>query len=208
MNLEEAKVKLKETYQKFFGGETPVAAKFAEMKTKDGNIIMVDGDSAAVGVAVMIADETGQTMPAPDGDITLEDGTIISVKDGMITEVKPAAMEEETEETKLSKLEAQIAKLEISKKIATLKDEIDALKAEKAALSEQTKKATEALEKQEAFTKELFAIVEKLADMPSAESKQVKKDGFAKTGEIKTLRDIRLAVEDFKKSTKEFYKNN
>jgi hypothetical protein len=143
----------------------------------------------------MIADEAGQTAAAPDGDIVMEDGSTITIKDGMITAIVPAdgeAVEEEKEETKLSKLEAQIAKLEIAKEIARHKDEIEQLKAKQSSLcsQEDLNKVVTELAAQREFNKELFAFVEKISELPSGESKVIeKKDGFkeVKKGSMKDL---------------------
>lgn len=204
--LELAKEALKATYLKFFPNE-----KFAEMKTKDGNMIYVDGEAPAVGVPVMIMDAEGAKAAAPDGDLIMEDGTTISVKDGMITAVTPGEGEAAaTEESKLSKLEAQIAKLEIAKEIARHKDEIEQLKAKQATLCSQEdyKKLESEFEKQKTelefhktFTKQVMAFMEILGEEPDTEAKAAPaKDGFKKVA--KTV-DIKKEISAFRASLQE-----
>lgn len=75
-----------------FQGE-PV--KFASAKLADGTAINIQGDSLAVGVMVSVMTEAGEA-PLPDGEYTLEDGTVFYVSGGSVAEVKaPAATAEE-----------------------------------------------------------------------------------------------------------------
>lgn len=75
-----------------FQGE-PV--KFASAKLADGTAINIQGDSLAAGVMVSVMTEAGEA-PLPDGEYTLEDGTVFSVVGGSVAEVKaPAATAEE-----------------------------------------------------------------------------------------------------------------
>lgn len=75
-----------------FQGE-PV--KFASAKLADGTAINIQGDSLAVGVMVSVMTEAGEA-PLPDGEYTLEDGTVFEVAGGSVAEVKaPAATAEE-----------------------------------------------------------------------------------------------------------------
>lgn len=75
-----------------FQGE-PV--KFASAKLADGTAINIQGDSLAVGVMITVMTEAGEA-PLPDGEYTLEDGTVFEVAGGSVAEVKaPAATAEE-----------------------------------------------------------------------------------------------------------------
>lgn len=56
----------------------------AEVTTTDGVKLTTSGDWAE-GAEVMVVAEDGTTSAAPDGDHTLEDGTIITIKDGKMT---------------------------------------------------------------------------------------------------------------------------
>jgi ATP-dependent Clp endopeptidase proteolytic subunit ClpP len=108
--------------------------KAQDMQTDKGVISIDSEDGMFEGKPVTIS---GQ--PAPDGAYTLTDGKIITVSGGMVASVKeaappaPAPAPEESAEDKLKKMEAENA---------TMKAELDALKAAKAA-DEQKIVATE-----------------------------------------------------------------
>ena len=55
------------------------------------------------GDAVYIRDEDGNRNPAPDGDYTTEEGKVIKVKDGIVTEIVDDKAEVSEEEKKVSK---------------------------------------------------------------------------------------------------------
>ena len=67
-----------------FQGE-PV--KFASAKLADGTAIMIQGDSLVAGAIVSVMTEAGEA-PLPDGEYTLEDGTVFYVSGGSVSEVK------------------------------------------------------------------------------------------------------------------------
>lgn len=56
--------------------------------TTDKAELIYNGDDLEVGVEVFIEDEAGEIVPAADGDYTAED-MVITVAEGVITEVKP-----------------------------------------------------------------------------------------------------------------------
>jgi len=63
-----------------------VALELVEYKLVDGTTVKID--NLGEGGKVMVAD-----LPAPDGDHTLEDGTIISTLGGLITAIKTKEVE-------------------------------------------------------------------------------------------------------------------
>ena len=69
---------------------------FKDAKLKDGTI--VSAESFEPGQDLMIIDEEGNKIPAPDGEHTLEDGTSIEVSGGKITEVEKPELEDGIEE--------------------------------------------------------------------------------------------------------------
>lgn len=83
------------------------------------------------GDAVYITDEEGNRVPAPDGDYTTEDGKVIRVADGKVTEIvddkAEVAPEMDETEDRIQELEDRIRELEAEN--AALKEENDALKA-------------------------------------------------------------------------------
>lgn len=138
----------------------PAPAKFGEGKLKDGTVVKWEGEGMiAQGFPVMVIDPANPTafLPAPDGDLEFEDGTIVTVKDGKVESVKPAAappapvMAPEMQAA-MKKLETELQdvnqKFEAVKKEketseATLKKELDA---NKASLEKVQKDLTDTLE--------------------------------------------------------------
>lgn len=68
--------------------------RFAEVKT-DKSPLIYEGE-LAVGIEVMVEDEEGNVVAAPDGEYNLEDGRVVAVKDGKVAEIKEAPVTEET----------------------------------------------------------------------------------------------------------------
>ena len=108
-----------------------ILAQYKSLTTDNGIIVWEGEDDLKIGDAVFIESEEGERTPAPDGDYTLEDGTIIRVEGGKVveivevepeTEVEPTAeavVEEETpaeetpaEDDRVAKLEERVTKLE------------------------------------------------------------------------------------------------
>lgn len=124
-------IKLKEFNEKFqkllvkLGIEqAPRTYKFAkDAVTKEGVKIVTESDDWANGVEVFV-EVDGVIQPAPDGDHTLEDGTVITVSGGKITEIKAveADMSDVTEQVEqaLSKLKSDSDKFaaELSKQVS------------------------------------------------------------------------------------------
>lgn len=111
----------------------PVVAKMAmDYTLEDGTVVSVD--ELKVGGKVTVAGA-----PAPDAAHKLQDGTIVTTKDGVIVEIKEVEVE----------VEAKIDE-EMKKKMATYDDQISA-----ALIS--NKNLTDAV-------KQLFSLVEKMAD--------------------------------------------
>lgn len=82
--------KLKDAFATF--GEQQ---KFMDAKLADGTMISIEGEALAQGVPVMVMTEAGAA-PIPDGEYTLEDGTVFTVAGGTVAEVKaPAATTEQ-----------------------------------------------------------------------------------------------------------------
>ena len=86
------------------------------------------------GDAVYVRDEEGNRIPAPDGDYTTEDGKVIKVAEGKVTEIvdDKAEVAPEMEEEIPAPEEDHIKELE--ERIKELEEENAALKAENAAL--------------------------------------------------------------------------
>lgn len=71
-------------------------AKFGAVSTDKGLLVWDGEDEPAVGLAVFVEDSEGNRTPAEDGEYALEDGTVLVVADGKISEIREA--EEESAE--------------------------------------------------------------------------------------------------------------
>lgn len=162
--------------------------KFKEAKLKDGiTIIKYDGDMPAVGMPVMTITEQGE-LPMPDGEHELEDGTIMVIVGGVISEIKPAAAEENEDPNKTPApndmgdkpintaqakaiVESIVKETRFAEQITELKNEIAGFKTVKESFSTQKeasekeiKDLKEKFEKQTKTLTELFALVEKIGN--------------------------------------------
>lgn len=81
-NIQTFAAKIKEAFATF-----NEKAKFMSAKLADGTQVNVMGDTLAVGAQVTIMTEAGE-VPIPDGEYTLEDGTVFYVAGGAVSEVK------------------------------------------------------------------------------------------------------------------------
>lgn len=202
--------------------------KFVDAKLNDGTtIIRYDGDSLQIGTAVLVVTDQG-AIAIPDGEYTLEDGTAFTITGGIVAEVstageekqdaaetgagapaaagappaKPAAM---TEANAKAIVESIIKETRFAEEIAELKSQINEFKTEKETFAtqktENEKEITE-LKDQLIKTKEtitsLFALVEKIAELPSAAPAEPKKEKF----------DVSEFRKNFKNSLEEIKQTN
>lgn len=128
-----------------------------EGKLKDGT--MVTYDELEVGYPLMVVTEQG-TNPAPDGTHELEDGTKVTTVNGLITVIEPAlpATPAETEAGMYPKKEEE----DMGKK---LKELMDAINAKMSAIETE-------ISKQQETNKQMFELIEKIGDLPTAELKK------------------------------------
>ena len=164
MNLNEAIEKLSGLVSKF-NAEPTTEQTFIDAKLMDGTIVRYE--KLEVGMPLLVIDEAGNELPAPDGEHELEDGTKVTVEAGIITEV--ASKEEEAPEAEEAPIEQPMAAVEsVSKEdFETLKNEVADLKTkfEEFSTTNETLSADNIAMKE--IVKETFAIVEKLAKVPS-----------------------------------------
>lgn len=69
--------------------------KLGNAKLMDGATVYWDGDFG-MGTAIFI--DEALTQPAPDADHVLEDGTVVTTKDGKVVEIQVSAVEEDLKE--------------------------------------------------------------------------------------------------------------
>ena len=123
--------------------------KLASVETEKGTIYFAD--ELAVGVEVFVDNENVE--PAADGEYTLEDGRIVVVADGKVTEIKEAEKEEEVETPAETEVEAEDEEVVVEEpaeptepekdEVAELKAEVENLKAEIEAIKETLAKIVE-----------------------------------------------------------------
>ena len=163
MNLNEAIEKLSGLVSKF-NAEPTTEQTFIDAKLVDGTIIRYE--SLEVGMPLMVIDEAGNELPAPDGEHEFEDGTKVKVEGGIIIEIE--SKEEEMPEKEMP-IEQPMAAVEtVSKEdFETLKSEVADLKSkfEEFSTTNETLSADNIAMKE--IVKETFAIVEKLAAIPT-----------------------------------------
>lgn len=158
----ELKAKLKSAFMQF--AETPVTEpqtepiKMAEIKLVDGNVVSVEGEFV-VGAKIFLVTPEG-LVPAPTGEHTAEDGTVITVLDGVIAEV--ASKEEEATEMPevMPEQMAEIAKMKCE--MASMLAELNSLKA--------------SFEKQNETSKLTLSAINKIIETPVAEPVEMKVD--------------------------------
>jgi hypothetical protein len=140
---------------------------FMEAKLKDGTIVQYEGE-LNVGTKLNVIDAGGQVSVAPDGTHELEDGTLVTVTEGFVTELKVPEGEPtvEVEVEAAAPVKMEDVEAAIATALANVnKDEVTSLKTELAA--------------QSALIKDMFAVIEKLAEDPSAPADKPK-NSFSK----------------------------
>lgn len=176
--------KIKEAFQS--------AQKFVDAKLNDGTtIIRYDAEKLDIGVPVMAVTEQG-AIAIPDGDYTLEDGTMFTIVEGKVSAVKPMDMPEEgmmpaaasqstsqpsapTQPVK-SIVESVIREQRFAEQIEELKTELAELKKQKENFASQKtdpdKKITD-LENEISSHKKtiqsMFELLEKIGGEPAAQ---------------------------------------
>ena len=171
---------------KFFG--EPDATTNTETQTELGSAKLTDGTEIkwegelAEGVAIMLADGS----PAPDGEHTLEDGTVVAVQGGVVAAIRQPEMVEG--EDMSAKMSAEIEALKLEN--ATLKSALEGY-ATKEAMSSEISKVVET-------QKELFELVKAFGETNTDEAR---KDKFRKAEHNLTSRE-EILTERFKKNIK------
>jgi hypothetical protein len=151
----------------------------------DGTVVATPNESFEVGAELYVIDAEGNPQPAPDGEHTLDNGSVIVSVGGFITEVKEA---EPAEEEMSADIAATIAAMDeqltsIKNQLAEKETELASVRAElsevKNNLNVSQAKATE-LSKQAAAVsvKEEKAVVETAVNFSK---KQTKNDTILKT---------------------------
>lgn len=112
--------KVKEFIVKLTSQPVAEPVKLGEAMTSDGKKIMFEGDVISEGANLLMVDESGNQVPVPNGDYTMEDGTVVSVMDSKVSKI--TVKEEEipseeqapapVEDQKMTQLESQVNQLQ------------------------------------------------------------------------------------------------
>lgn len=195
MNLNEAIEKLSGLISKFNATETETTTEtFVDAKLMDGTIVRYE--KLEVGMPLMVIDEAGNELKAPKGKHQLEDGTMITVEDGIITEI--ATKEEEMPEEEMP-LEQPMAAVETITKeeFETLKAEVETLKTKFEEFTKTNDTITAENTAMRAIVKETFSIVEALAKVPSTNPVEVKNNNPFKKS-VSREQEIENLINKFK----------
>ena len=162
--------------------------KLATAKLKDGTV--VEAEEFVPGAALVVVAEDGSKSPAPAGEHTLEDGTVVLVDDaGSLVSLKPLEAAEDVEkvveeEAKKVKMEDEEGPIDGSEPESPVGDAVKEAIAEK--IEEAMKKVMMAME----------PLITEMADMKSKMAKM--EESYAKfakapaAGKITTINDSKM----------------
>jgi hypothetical protein len=146
--------------------------KLGTAMLKDGITVYWDGD---FGMGTAIFMDEALTQPAPDADHVLEDGTIVTTKDGVVTEIAVSAIEEDAEDLAVDPAATEskpISMSEVSAMIdARFSDLMDEISKMKELIGQKDKQMTEYKKEVE----EKFSTTPALGSVKS-DKKEVKLD--------------------------------
>jgi hypothetical protein len=160
MTLKERISEIFDKYSVQLEVEEKTEVKFATATLESGQEIQTEAESFAVGAAVFVVNDEGEQIPLPDGDYTLEDGSMLVVSEGAIVEVNEASTEPEVEAEEDKEEEMAAEEVEASSEVLTrevvagmIAEAIEATKAEfssqieerDAKITELSKQATKSL---------------------------------------------------------------
>lgn len=157
--------------------------KLATAKLKDGTV--VEAEEFVPGAALVVVAEDGSKSPAPTGEHTLEDGTVVLVDEsGAIVSLKPLEAAEEVEEV----VEEEAKKVKMEEE--GLEPESVVEDAVKEAIAEKI---------EEAMKKVMMAMEPLVTDIAEMKSKMAKmEESYAKfakapaAGKITTINDSKM----------------
>ena len=141
-----------------------VTENFATVKTADGVELNIEGE-LVVGSKVTMKDTSGQLVPAPEGAVTLEDGTIIVVMGGVISEVNPPAQADAAAPVEQAAEDFNTKFNSINETLSSLVARIEGI--EKSIAGQSFAKADE-FEAIKDVVNKTYAVVEGLVNTPAA----------------------------------------
>ncbi len=121
-------------------------------KLEDGTEVEIEGDD--ISVLVKQEGEEVEKVPAPVGEHTLEDGSVVVVKEeGKIDEVKPKAETEEVEAKDEKEMDLASEVESLKEEMAKIKEEVQAMKPEKEEMAKEEEPQKEEEPKKEELSK-------------------------------------------------------
>lgn len=200
MTRKEAFAKIKEL---LFGEQ-----QFEQAKLADGTVVVWEGE-LGTGTALFVIDEAGTQQAAPDGEHTLEDGTIVTTAGGLVVTVTPKDQEEEVEievengsdkekkDEMAGEMEMMLEKL--AEKVAALEAKIEEMGKKEAMSSEEVEaKVSEVKNELENKFAAIKETVEAIAAEPAAEEVQPVKGAFKKAPKNK-IEELAKTIQNLKK---------
>ena len=168
--------------------------KLATAKLKDGTV--VEAEEFVPGAALVVVAEDGSKSPAPAGEHTLEDGSVVLVDEsGSIVSLKPLEAAEDVEkvveeEAKKVKMEDEEGPIDGSEPESPVGDAVKEAIAEK--IEEAMKKVMMAME----------PLITEMADMKSKMAKMEESYAkFAKTPAASKITTMNDSKQDFSQTT-------
>ena len=168
--------------------------KLASAKLKDGTV--VEAEEFVPGAALVVVAEDGSKSPAPAGEHTLEDGSVVLVDEsGAIVSLKPLEAAEDVEkvveeEAKKVKMEDEEGPIDGSEPESPVGDAVKEAIAEK--IEEAMKKVMMAME----------PLITEMADMKSKMAKMEESYAkFAKTPAASKITTMNDSKQDFSQTT-------
>ena len=168
--------------------------KLASAKLKDGTV--VEAEEFVPGAALVVVAEDGSKSPAPAGEHTLEDGSVVLVDEsGSIVSLKPLEAAEDVEkvveeEAKKVKMEDEEGPIDGSEPESPVGDAVKEAIAEK--IEEAMKKVMMAME----------PLITEIADMKSKMAKMEESYAkFAKTPAASKITTMNDSKQDFSQTT-------
>jgi hypothetical protein len=145
--------------------------EFGNAKLADGTIVQWEGELTE-GTALLVVAEDGNTLPAPDAQHELEDGTLVTTLGGLVTVIQPKEKEEE-----LAEVEVEVPPAMTEDVVQAVVDAIAPIVAEIKAIAEEMKsgkqeyaKALEVAQSVEGKFEAIKSIVDEIAKAPEVES--------------------------------------
>lgn len=198
MTRKEAFAKIKEL---LFGEQ-----QFEQAKLSDGTVVVWE-DELQTGTPLFVIDEAGTQQPAPDGEHTLEDGTVVTTAGGLVVTVTPKEQEEEVEveaakeEEKKDEMAGEMEMLveKLAEKVAELEAKIDEMGKKEAMSSDEVEaKVSEIKGELENKFAAIRETVEAIASEPAAPEAQPVKSAFKKERKS-SIEDLARVIHNIKK---------